>query len=107
MRVVSNDNEDAKAARFRAMALPCVDDVYSLARYLLGNTADAEDAGATVSRSPTRTPIKFPSRPGGRPIPPGLLIPKAARIDCAGRDSVMPAPTADYRHGRGNERGWI
>ena len=44
MRVVSNDNEDAKAARFRAMALPYVDDVYSLARYLLGNTADAEDA---------------------------------------------------------------
>jgi RNA polymerase sigma-70 factor (ECF subfamily) len=44
MRVVSNDNEDARAARFRAMALPYVDDVYSLARYLLGNTADAEDA---------------------------------------------------------------
>ena len=44
MRVVSDEQEDAKAARFRAIALPYLDDVYSLARYLLGNTADAEDA---------------------------------------------------------------
>jgi RNA polymerase sigma-70 factor (ECF subfamily) len=44
MRAVYGDEENARAARFRAMALPYVDDVYSLARYLLGNTADAEDA---------------------------------------------------------------
>ena len=33
-----------KAERFRAAALPYLDDVYTLARYLLRNTADAEDA---------------------------------------------------------------
>jgi len=36
--------EDSKAQRFRAAALPHLDDVYTLARYLLRNTADAEDA---------------------------------------------------------------
>ena len=37
--------EDHERARlFRALALPCLDDVYSLARYLLGNATDAEDA---------------------------------------------------------------
>jgi RNA polymerase sigma-70 factor, ECF subfamily len=33
-----------KARRFRDAALPHLDDVYTLARYLLRNTADAEDA---------------------------------------------------------------
>ena len=33
-----------KAERFRALALPHLDDVYSLARYLLRDAADAEDA---------------------------------------------------------------
>ena len=33
-----------KAQRFRAAALPYLDDVYSLARYLLRNPSDAEDA---------------------------------------------------------------
>ena len=44
MRVAYDEEEGTRAARFRAIALPYVDDVYSLARYLLGNTADAEDA---------------------------------------------------------------
>jgi RNA polymerase sigma-70 factor (ECF subfamily) len=44
MRTVDHEEERAKAARFRAIALPYIDDVYSLARYLLGNPADAEDA---------------------------------------------------------------
>ena len=44
MRVAYDKEEGTRAARFRAIALPYVDDVYSLARYLLGNTADAEDA---------------------------------------------------------------
>ena len=44
MRVAYDEEEGTRAARFRAITLPYVDDVYSLARYLLGNTADAEDA---------------------------------------------------------------
>ena len=32
------------AAQFRALALPLLDDVYTLARYLLGSAADADDA---------------------------------------------------------------
>ena len=38
-------NDDAeKARRFRDAALPHLDDVYTLARYLLRNAADADDA---------------------------------------------------------------
>jgi RNA polymerase sigma-70 factor (ECF subfamily) len=33
-----------RAERFRALALPHLDDVYSLARYLTGSAADADDA---------------------------------------------------------------
>jgi RNA polymerase sigma factor (sigma-70 family) len=39
----SNDDPD-KARRFREAALPYLDDVYTLARYLLRDAADAEDA---------------------------------------------------------------
>ena len=39
----SNDDPD-KARRFREAALPYLDDVYTLARYLLRNPVDAEDA---------------------------------------------------------------
>jgi len=39
----SNDDPD-RARRFRDAALPYLDDVYTLARYLLRNPADAEDA---------------------------------------------------------------
>ncbi len=39
----SSDNND-KARRFRDAALPHLDDVYTLARYLLHNGADADDA---------------------------------------------------------------
>lgn len=38
-----NDNSD-KARRFREAALPHLDDVYTLARYLLRDPTDAEDA---------------------------------------------------------------
>src|SRR5690348_7676588 len=40
--MVAAGNRDAE--RFRALALPHLDDVYTLARYLLRNPADAEDA---------------------------------------------------------------
>jgi RNA polymerase sigma factor (sigma-70 family) len=40
----ANGAEHDKAQRFRDAALPHLDDVYSLARYLMRNAADAEDA---------------------------------------------------------------
>jgi hypothetical protein len=40
---VSGDHRD-KARRFHDAALPYLDDVYTLARYLLRDSADAEDA---------------------------------------------------------------
>ena len=40
----SASDEDDKARRFRDAALPYLDDAYSLARYLMRNAADAEDA---------------------------------------------------------------
>ena len=40
----ANVDDDDKARRFRDAALPHLDDVYTLARYMLRNAADAEDA---------------------------------------------------------------
>src|ERR1700691_4352888 len=39
----TNDDDD-QARRFRAASLPYLDDAFTLARYLMRNTADAEDA---------------------------------------------------------------
>src|SRR6266436_8140937 len=39
-----SDPHQDRARRFRDAALPYLDDVYTLARYLLRDTADAEDA---------------------------------------------------------------
>ena len=39
-----SDTHQDKARRFRDAALPHLDDVYTLARYLLRDSADAEDA---------------------------------------------------------------
>ena len=45
MAMGARTNEDhSRAARFRDLALPHLDDVYTLARYLLRNAADADDA---------------------------------------------------------------
>ena len=42
---MSNSKDDpARARRFREAALPLLDDAYTLARYLLRDPADAEDA---------------------------------------------------------------
>jgi RNA polymerase sigma-70 factor (ECF subfamily) len=40
----SGDDDSGKAQRFRDAALPYLDDVYTLARYLLRDATDAEDA---------------------------------------------------------------
>jgi RNA polymerase sigma-70 factor (ECF subfamily) len=39
-----SDHDPGKAQRFRDAALPCLDDAYTLARYLLRDANDAEDA---------------------------------------------------------------
>jgi RNA polymerase sigma factor (sigma-70 family) len=44
MPVNAANDDPEKAGRFRDAALPYLDDVYSLARYLLRNAEDAEDA---------------------------------------------------------------
>ena len=44
MREAASGDQGARAQRFREAALPYLDDVYTLARYLLRNSADAEDA---------------------------------------------------------------
>lgn len=44
MPVNVRDNDPDRARRFRELALPCLDDVYTLARYLLRDPTDADDA---------------------------------------------------------------
>ena len=44
MPVKATDNDPERARRFREAALPYLDDAYTLARYLLRDAADAEDA---------------------------------------------------------------
>src|SRR5246127_4478164 len=44
MPVEGSSDEADKARRFREAALPYLDDVYTLARYLLRDASDAEDA---------------------------------------------------------------
>jgi len=61
--------DDGKAQRFRAAALPYLDDVYTLARYLLRNPADAEDAAQECYLRAFR---HFETFRGG-PIKPWLL----------------------------------
>jgi RNA polymerase sigma-70 factor, ECF subfamily len=58
-----------KAERFRLAALPYLDDVYTLARYLLRNNADAEDAAQECYLRAFR---HFETFRGG-PIKPWLL----------------------------------
>jgi RNA polymerase sigma-70 factor (ECF subfamily) len=67
--MVSAREDDDKARRFRAAALPYLDDVYTLARYLLRNPADAEDAAQECYLRAFR---HFESFRGG-PVKPWLL----------------------------------
>jgi RNA polymerase sigma-70 factor (ECF subfamily) len=63
------DGDVDKSQRFRVAALPYLDDVYTLARYLLGNPADAEDAAQECYLRAFR---HFETFRGG-PIKPWLL----------------------------------
>jgi RNA polymerase sigma-70 factor (ECF subfamily) len=40
----TNTSDEGKAGQFRDLALPHLDQVYTLARYLMGNASEAEDA---------------------------------------------------------------
>src|SRR5450830_42897 len=62
-------NDGGKAERFKELALPHLDAIYTLARYLLRNTNDADDA---VQESYLRAFRHFDSFRGG-PIKPWLL----------------------------------
>ncbi len=86
---------DAKAERFRALALPHLDDVYSLARYLLRDVADAEDA---VQECYLRALRHFETFRGGA-IKPWLLaiLRNVCRAEYArrGRLNVLHADEMD------------
>lgn len=62
-------NDGGKAERFKALALPHLDAVYTLARYLLRGTSDADDA---VQECYLRAFRHFETFRGG-PIKPWLL----------------------------------
>jgi RNA polymerase sigma-70 factor, ECF subfamily len=68
-RMALAQDDSGKAQRFRAAALPYLDDVYTLARYLLRNPADAEDAAQECYLRALR---HFETFRGG-PIKPWLL----------------------------------
>ena len=63
------DGGDDKTERFKALALPYLDDVYTLARYLMRNASDADDA---VQESFLRAFRHFETFRGG-PVKPWLL----------------------------------
>jgi RNA polymerase sigma-70 factor, ECF subfamily len=68
-RTIAVEDHRNAAERFRALALPHLDDVYTLARYLLRNPADAEDAAQECFLRAFR---HFHTFRGG-PIKPWLL----------------------------------
>ncbi len=69
LTMAAGDGGGDKAQRFRAVALPYLDDIYTLARYLLRNAADAEDAAQECYLRAFR---HFDTFRGG-PIKPWLL----------------------------------
>jgi RNA polymerase sigma-70 factor (ECF subfamily) len=81
-----NKGDDA-AQRFRAAALPYLDDVYSLARYLLRDAHDAEDA---VQECYLRAFRHFGTFRGG-PIKPWLLaiLRNVCRAEYARRNASL------------------
>jgi RNA polymerase sigma-70 factor, ECF subfamily len=86
------DGDIDKTQRFRVAALPYLDDVYTLARYLVGNPADAEDAAQECYLRAFR---HFETFRGG-PIKPWLLaiLRNVCRAEYA-RRGALAAATAD------------
>jgi RNA polymerase sigma-70 factor (ECF subfamily) len=92
LRMAAGDGSVDKAQRFRAAALPYLDDVYSLARYLLRNADAAEDAAQECYLRAFR---HFDSFRGG-PIKPWLLaiLRNVCRAE-QGRRSALAATTTE------------
>jgi len=65
----ASGSDGGKAERFKALTLPHLDDIYTLARYLLRNASDADDA---VQECYLRAFRHFDTFRGG-PIKPWLL----------------------------------
>jgi RNA polymerase sigma-70 factor (ECF subfamily) len=86
------DGDIDKTQRFRVAALPYLDDVYTLARYLVRNPADAEDAAQECYLRAFR---HFETFRGG-PIKPWLLaiLRNVCRAEYA-RRGALAAATAD------------
>jgi RNA polymerase sigma-70 factor (ECF subfamily) len=89
---------DERARRFRDAALPCLDDAYNLARFLMRNQADAEDA---VQESYLRALRHFDSWRGDGPIKPWLLA--IVRNVCYGEferrgRKEMPVDLVEFGH---------
>src|SRR6185437_4743008 len=86
MVAFEGEGDRAKAQRFRAAVLPCLDDVYTLARYLLRNAADAEDAAQECYLRAFR---HFETFRGG-PIKPWLLaiLRNVCRVEYARRNAL-------------------
>ena len=80
-------SDGGKAQRFRAAALPHLDDVYTLAHYLLRNPTDAEDAAQECYLRAFR---HFETFRGG-PIKPWLLaiLRNVCRAEYARRGTVV------------------
>lgn len=85
------DGDIDKTQRFRVAALPYLDDVYALARYLVGNPADAEDAAQECYLRAFR---HFETFRGG-PIKPWLLtiLRNVCRAQYARRGALMAVAT--------------
>jgi RNA polymerase sigma-70 factor (ECF subfamily) len=91
---VAGGDDGGKTARFKALALPHLDDVYTLARYLMRNASDADDA---VQECYLRAVRHFDTFRGG-PIKPWLLaiLRNACHASYAGKARLVY--TADDAH---------
>ena len=93
MPIGGSDNDPERARRFRDAALPHLDDVYTLARYLLRDAADAEDA---VQECYLRALKHFDSYRGPA-MKPWLfaILRNVCRAEYARRASSPTAPIED------------
>src|SRR3978361_1787783 len=93
MPIGGSDNDPERALRFRDAALPHLDDVYTLARHLLRDSADAEDA---VQECYLRALKHFDSYRGPA-MKPWLLaiLRNVCRAEFARRASSATAPIDD------------